>query len=80
MCVCVCMYVYMCVCVCVFGSISGILSPFSSPIVFALGSQGCKASWLLRLFPLEDFYYSANYLKLFRCLLLLLGFFFLVQK
>jgi len=61
-CVCVCMYVYMCVCVCVFGSISGILSPFSSPIVFALGSQGCKGSWLLRLLPLEDFYCSANYL------------------
>ena len=61
-CVCVCMYVYMCVCVCVFGSISGILSPFSSPIVFALGSQGCKGSWLLRSCLLEDFLYSANYL------------------
>ena len=70
-CVCVCMCICVCVCVCVCGSISGIFSPFSSPNVFALGSQGCKASWLLRLFPLEDFYYSANYLKLFHCLLLL---------
>ena len=69
--VCVCVYVCVYVCVCVCGSISGIFSPFSSPNVFALGSQGCKASWLLRSFLLGDFLYSANYLKLFHCLLLL---------
>jgi len=60
MCVCVCMYVYMCVCVCVCGSISGIFSPFSSPISLVYLSLGYKGSRLLRSCLLEDFLYSAS--------------------
>ena len=71
MCVCVCMYVYVCVCVCMCICVCVCVcvcveSGFSlldlhwiSSLFFLRVSRG---SWLLRLLPLEDFYYSANYL------------------